>query len=80
MQPTATLIRAPHARRRPVAVERCDTCRLPSHVDNGKSLPLWRDLPALAYWIVPTAIGIPIILFAIARHANALERATGSRA
>lgn len=23
------------------------------YVDNGKSLSLWRDLPHLAYWVVP---------------------------
>jgi hypothetical protein len=37
-------------------------------VDNGKSLPLWRDLPALAYWLVPAAIGIPLIVRALRWH------------
>jgi hypothetical protein len=38
------------------------------YVDNGKSLPLWRDLPALAYWLVPAAIGAPLIVRALLWH------------
>jgi hypothetical protein len=33
------------------------------YVDNGKNLPVWRALPALAYWIVPGAIGLPLIAY-----------------
>jgi hypothetical protein len=38
------------------------------YVDNGHSLPLWRDLPTLAYWLVPGAIGFPIIVYVLLRH------------
>ena len=38
------------------------------YVDNGKSLPLWRDLPTLIYWLLPAAVGTPLIARAIARH------------
>jgi hypothetical protein len=38
------------------------------YVDNGKNLPLWRELPAIAYWTVPAIIGLPIIAWAFARH------------
>lgn len=38
------------------------------YVDNGKNLPLWRELPQIAFWILPGAIGIPIILSVKARH------------
>ena len=38
------------------------------YVDNGKSLPLWRDLPPIAYWIVPAAVGIPLIVRALLWH------------
>ncbi|HEY3950910.1 hypothetical protein [Phenylobacterium sp.] len=38
------------------------------YVDNGKSLPLWRALPAFAYWLGPGAIGIPILLATLRRH------------
>lgn len=38
------------------------------YVDNGKNLPLWRDLPEIALWILPSAIGVPVILLALFRH------------
>ncbi|HSV02499.1 MAG TPA: hypothetical protein VLI41_04775 [Phenylobacterium sp.] len=38
------------------------------YVDNGKFLPLWRDLSPLAYWLVPAAIGLPIMGWALLRH------------
>ena len=38
------------------------------YVDNGKSLPVWKDLPPLAYWIVPALAGVPLILWALVRH------------
>ncbi|MGH8629204.1 MAG: hypothetical protein ACREU7_00360, partial [Burkholderiales bacterium] len=30
------------------------------YVDNGKSLPLWKDLPPITYWLLPSAIGLPL--------------------
>jgi hypothetical protein len=38
------------------------------YVDNGKSLPLWNELPPTTYWLLPTIIGIPFILRALLRH------------
>jgi hypothetical protein len=38
------------------------------YVDNGKSLPLWRSLPSFTYWLVPAAIGIPLIVRALMWH------------
>jgi hypothetical protein len=38
------------------------------YVDNGKSLPLWKELPPAAYWLLPAAIGIPLILRALLWH------------
>ena len=38
------------------------------YVDNGKSLPLWRELPQAAFWIFPAACGAPIILYVLWRH------------
>jgi hypothetical protein len=38
------------------------------YVDNGKSLPLWRDLPPIVYWLVPAAVGIPLIVRALLWH------------
>jgi hypothetical protein len=38
------------------------------YVDNGRNLPLWKELPAIAYWTVPTLLGLPIILRTLNRH------------
>jgi hypothetical protein len=38
------------------------------YVDNGKSLPLWRELPPSAYWLIPAAIGIPLVVRALLWH------------
>lgn len=38
------------------------------YVDNGPQLPLWRDLPSFAYWLVPMLVGVPIIAWAWWRH------------
>jgi hypothetical protein len=38
------------------------------YVDNGKSLPLWRWLPPIAYWLLPAAVGVPLIVRAFLRH------------
>jgi len=38
------------------------------YVDNGRNLPLWRELPQLAFWILPSALGAPILLHALLRH------------
>jgi len=38
------------------------------YVDNGKNLPLWRNLPHIAYWLIPSAVGIPIIVRSLLRQ------------
>jgi uncharacterized membrane protein len=38
------------------------------YVDNGAHLPVWRALPTLAFWLVPAAVGLPIIVRALRRH------------
>ncbi len=35
------------------------------YVDNGMNLPLWRELPLITYWLVPAAVGIPLIVRAL---------------
>ncbi|HEY4464270.1 MAG TPA: hypothetical protein VGN41_16500 [Streptosporangiaceae bacterium] len=42
------------------------------YVDNGPHLPLWDRLPTLAFWLLPTVIGAPLIARAVirARHAK----------
>ncbi|MFZ1907303.1 MAG: hypothetical protein WAU56_18130 [Steroidobacteraceae bacterium] len=38
------------------------------YVDNGRQLPLWRQLPTWTYWALPALIGAPIIIWALLRH------------
>ncbi len=45
------------------------------YVDNGKNLPIWRDLPSAAYWLVPSAVGFPVIIWALASHPKVAIRA-----
>lgn len=53
------------------------------YVDNGKSLPLWRLLPPIAFWLLPSVIGLPVIGYMLARHplignAQGLRRGHGN--
>jgi uncharacterized membrane protein HdeD (DUF308 family) len=48
------------------------------YVDNGPHLPLWDRLPTLAFWLLPSAIGAPIIARA-AIHARHAARETPAR-
>jgi uncharacterized membrane protein len=38
------------------------------YVDNGKNLPLWKELPEMAFWVLPSAAGVPILVYALFRH------------
>ena len=38
------------------------------YVDNGRQLPLWKDLPVWTYWTLPAVVGAPIVLWALLRH------------
>ena len=38
------------------------------YVDNGKFLPVWKDLPPIVYWTLPGIIGIPIIIYTLLTH------------
>jgi hypothetical protein len=38
------------------------------YVDNGPRLPVWDRLPVLAFWIVPSLIGLPLIAAATRRR------------
>jgi hypothetical protein len=48
------------------------------YVDNGKSLPLWKTLPMIAYWLLPAAIGTPLIVRALFWHPLARGRSRAS--
>lgn len=44
------------------------------YVDNGKQLPVWKDLPHFTYWLVPLVVGIPLIVRALLTHPLARGR------
>ena len=46
------------------------------YVDNGPHLPLWDHLPTLAFWLLPSAIGAPIVTRAVI-HARAVRQPAG---
>jgi hypothetical protein len=37
------------------------------YVDNGPQLPVWDRLPHLTYWLLPTAVGAPLIWLTLHR-------------
>ena len=41
------------------------------YVDNGPHLPLWDHLPRAAFWLLPSAIGVPLIARAVVRARRA---------
>ena len=49
------------------------------YVDNGPNLPLWRELPEIAFWILPTLVGAPILLNAFFRHPLARSKVSRQR-
>jgi hypothetical protein len=38
------------------------------YVDNGKNLPLWNQLPPIAYWLIPVVVGTPLVIRALLWH------------
>jgi hypothetical protein len=46
------------------------------YVDNGPHLPLWDRLPSVAFWLLPSAIGAPIIARAVTRARRATAGST----
>jgi len=50
------------------------------YVDNGKNLPFWKLFPQYFFWIFPTLVGVPIILYALFKHPlNAKKPNSSSR-
>lgn len=48
------------------------------YVDNGKNLPLWRDLPHSIYWLLPSTVGLPVMLWALGRKRSESVYAGGT--
>lgn len=44
------------------------------YVDSGPHLPLWDRLPTLTFWLLPSAIGTPIIARAVTHARRATSR------
>jgi len=40
------------------------------YVDNGPHLPVWDRLPAIAYWTLPSLVGLPLVIRAVRRHTH----------
>jgi len=38
------------------------------YVDNGKQLPIWKNLPHFAYWLLPLAVAAPLLIWALLWH------------
>jgi hypothetical protein len=38
------------------------------YVDNGKQLPIWKDLPHVTYWLLPPVIAAPLLIRALLYH------------
>jgi hypothetical protein len=38
------------------------------YVDNGPNLPLWNRLPPVAFWFLPSLVGVPLLRRALARR------------
>jgi uncharacterized membrane protein len=38
------------------------------YVDNGRFLPVWKNLNPIIYWLLPLAVGVPIIITVLVRH------------
>ena len=37
-------------------------------VDNGKQLPIWKELPHIAFWALPAGFGVPLLGYALLKH------------
>jgi hypothetical protein len=51
------------------------------YVDNGPHLPVWDRLPAIAYWTLPSLVGLPLVIRAVRRHTHLTDdlRSAGRR-
>jgi hypothetical protein len=43
------------------------------YVDNGPQLPLWDRLPPWMFWLLPSAVGIPLIWWALRRFRSGVS-------
>ena len=44
------------------------------YVDNGRNLPVWKGLPPVVYWLLPSVVGGALIAWTLVRHPLARRR------
>ena len=49
------------------------------YVDNGPHLPIWRSLPPLAHWLLPSIVGFPLLIWILTRHPLILGLSVSSK-
>ncbi|PWK89509.1 hypothetical protein C8D88_102783 [Lentzea atacamensis] len=49
------------------------------YVDNGPRLPLWQLLPPTTFWLLPSAVGLPLILLSCHRRHRLLTPGNRTR-
>jgi hypothetical protein len=47
------------------------------YVDNGPHLPGWNRRPSIAFWLLPTAVSVPLIIGALRRYRTFGDSALG---
>ena len=47
------------------------------YLDNGPHLPVWRSLPPLARWALPSLVGVPMLAWTLRRY-SLLVRSRGT--
>ena len=48
------------------------------YVETGDQLPIWKELPPFLFWILPAAIGVPLIVHALIWHPMARRKKNGA--
>jgi hypothetical protein len=38
------------------------------YIDNGKNLPFWNMFPQIVFWIFPSIVGLPTIIYVLKKH------------
>jgi hypothetical protein len=38
------------------------------YVDNGKFLPLWKEMPHFLYWLLPLLMGLPLLFWTLVKN------------
>ena len=48
------------------------------YVETGDQLPVWKELPPFLFWVIPAAVGVPLIVHALIWHPLARRKKSGS--